>query len=309
MIDLQRLETFIYAAEYLSFSDAAKRLNLTQPTVSYHIKALEKELGVGLFIWSGGSQLQLTEAGRMLLPCARKLLHQSNQIQDMISSYQDGIMGYLRFACSTTTGKYILPQLAARFCQRYPGVMVSIMRCISGDVSRHLLNNEANLGVVSHEVQNEHIEYQHFFDDSITLIVPKNHPWVKRERIDPDELLKEPMIIREPTSGTLRILMSELAKHDIGLDDLNIFMEIANAEAIVWAVAAGYAVSFVSTLAATYPLELGTVAKVQVSGFNLQRKVYMIRKRLEEPHRPQEAFWSFIRNPDNSDLLKLAEER
>jgi DNA-binding transcriptional LysR family regulator len=307
MIDFQKLETFIYAAEYLSFSDAARHLNLTQPTVSYHIKMLEKELGVELFIWGGGSQLQLTEAGRMLFPCARRLLHQSNEIQDMISSYQDGIMGHLRFACSTTAGKYILPQLAARFCKRYPGIQVSILRCVSGDVARHLLDNEANLGIVSHETQDEHIEYQHFFDDSIALIVPKNHPWAKLEAIEPDDLLKQPMIMREPSSGTRRMLLSELAQHDIGLDDLNVFMEIGNAEAIVWAVAAGHAVSFVSTLAITFPLELGQVVKVPVSGVDLRRKIYMIRKSLEEPHRPQEAFWSFIRSPENTDLLKMAE--
>ena len=64
MIDTQKLKIFIYAAEYLSFSKAAIQLNLSQPTVSYHIKALEKELGVGLFNWSG-SQLQLTEAGQI----------------------------------------------------------------------------------------------------------------------------------------------------------------------------------------------------------------------------------------------------
>jgi DNA-binding transcriptional LysR family regulator len=306
MIDFQKLETFIYAAEYLSFSDAARHLNLTQPTVSYHIQMLQKELGVDLFTWGGGSQLQLTEAGRMLFPCARRLLHQSNEIQDLISSYQNGIMGQLRFACSTTTGKYILPQLAARFCRRFPGIQVSIMRCVSGDVAMHLLNNEANLGIVSYETQDEYFEYQHFFDDAISLIVPKDHPWAKVGVIEPDDLLKQPMIMREPTSGTRRILLSQLAQHDISLDDLNVFMQIGNAEAIVWSVAAGHAISFVSTLAITFPLQLGLVIKVQVSDLNLHRKIYMIRKSLEEPHRPQEAFWSFIRSPDNADLLKLA---
>ena len=55
-------------------------------------------------------------------------------------------------------------------------------------------------------------------------------------------------------------------------------------------------------------LELGQVAKVKISGLNLSRVIFMIRKRLETPHRPQEVFWSFIRSPENADLLKLAEE-
>jgi DNA-binding transcriptional LysR family regulator len=307
MIDVQRLETFIFAAEYLSFSEAAKQLNLTQPTVSYHIKALEKELGVELFIWSGGSHLHMTEAARMLLPWARRLLNQSNEIQEMVASFQEGVVGQLRFACSTTAGKYILPQLAARFRRRYPGIRVSIMRCVSGGVTDILLNNEANLGVVSFEVDDSHIERQEFFNDSITLIAPKNHPWVDRKSIEPEEIINEPLIIREPTSGTRKVMLTELAKYDISLDDLNIFMELGNAEAIVRTVAAGYGISFVSTLATAFPLELGQVVKVQISGMNLRRKIFMIRKRLEEPHRPQEVFWSFIRNPDNADLLRMAE--
>lgn len=306
MIDIIKLETFIYAAQSLSFSEAAKQLNLAQPTISYQIKALEKELGVSLFLRSG-SHLQLTEAGRLLLPRARQIFHQSNEMEDLLASLQDGVVGELRIACSTTAGKYILPQLAARFCQRYPGIRIRILRCTSGDVTEHLLGNEANLGVVSYEIQEENIEYQEFFDDMINLIVPKDHPWAMRRVIEPEELINEPLIIREPTSGTRRMMLSQLAKYDIGLDDLNIFMELGSAEATVRTVATGYAVSFVSTLASACPLERGNVIEVQVKGFDMRRKIFMIRKRLESPHRAQEVFWSFVHNPLNVDVLKQAE--
>jgi DNA-binding transcriptional LysR family regulator len=306
MIDIVKLETFIYAAESLSFSESAKQLNLSQPTVSYHVKELEKELGVTLFVRTG-SRLQLTEAGRLLLPRARNLFHQSNEMEELLSSLQDGVVGDLRIACSTTTGKYILPQLAARFCQRYPGIRVSILRCTSDDVAANILGKEANLGVVSFEVQDENLEYQEFFEDVISLIVPSDHPWALRRAIEPEELIHEPLIMREASSGTRRVLLSELAKHDIGLDDLNIFMELGNAEAIVRTVAAGYAVSFVSTLASACPLERGQVVNVEVLGMNMRRKVYMVRKRLEETHRAQDAFWSFVHNPINLDVIKQAE--
>ena len=171
----------------------------------------------------------------------------------------------------------------------------------------HLLENEANLGVVSFEIQEENIEYQEFFDDSISLIVPQNHPWALRRVIDPEELITEPIIIREATSGTQRMMLSQMAKFDIGLDDLNIFMELGSAEAIVRTVATGYAVSFVSTLASACPLERGQVVEVQVKGFEMRRKVFMIRKRLDVPHRAQEVFWSFVHNPVNLDVLKQAE--
>jgi DNA-binding transcriptional LysR family regulator len=304
--DLVKLKSFLHAAENLSFSEVAKHLHLSQPTVSHHIKSLEKDLGVELFTRSG-SNIKLTEAGRLLLPWARKLIRQSIEMQEMMASLQQKIVGHLRLACSTTAGKYILPQLAARFCQRYPGVRVSILTCTPEHVVPRLLEGEANLGVVSHEFYGDGLECQEFLKDSITLIVPANHPWAFRRSIEPEDLLEEPMIIREPTSGTRRVLLAELAQHDITLDDLNIFLEVGNAEATVRTVAAGFGVSFVSTLATACPLERGYVVEVPVAGLELQRTIYMIRRSLDEPNRPQEVFWAFVHDPSNADLLQLAE--
>jgi DNA-binding transcriptional LysR family regulator len=305
--DLIKLKSFLHTAENLSFSDAAKHLHLTQPTVSHHIKSLERDLGVELFTRSG-SNIRLTEAGRLLLPWAHKLIRQSIEMQEMMASLQQKIVGHLRIACSTTAGKYILPLLAARFSHRYPGIRVSILTCTPEHIVPRLLEEEANLGVVSsYEICGNELECQEFFSDSISLIVPTNHPWAVRQTIEPDDLLSEPMIIREPTSGTRRVMLTQLAQHDITLDDLNIFLELGNAEAIVRTVAAGFGVSFVSTLATACPLERGNVVEVPVAGLEFRRTIYMIRRGLEVPNRPQEAFWGFVHDPANADLLRLPE--
>jgi DNA-binding transcriptional LysR family regulator len=224
MLDLQKIETFLCAAENLNLSEAAKQLHLSQPTVSHHIRMLEQELGAELFERSN-TGLRLTEAGRLMLPWARRLLHDTANLQSMMSSIQD-VAGELRIACSTTAGKYILPQLAARFRQRHPGIWVSIPACASEKVALDLLDGDAHLGVMSREVNNLNLEVQEFFHDTIVLIVPAQHCWAKRVSIEPSELLEEPLIMREPTSGTRRVMLEELAKHDISLEDLNIFMEI-----------------------------------------------------------------------------------
>jgi DNA-binding transcriptional LysR family regulator len=88
---------------------------------------------------------------------------------------------------------------------------------------------------------------------------------------------------------------------------LNVSLELGNAEAIVRTVAAGYGISFVSTLATACPLERGNVVDIAVEGLSLHRKVYMVRQRLSDPPRPRDAFWSFIHDPSNADILKLAE--
>ena len=306
MIDIPKIETFLAASESLSLSETAKRLHLSQPAVSHQIKVLEQELGVTLFARSN-TGLQLTEAGRLMLPWARRLLHDTNDLREMMASLKGNIVGELRIACSTTAGKYILPQLAVRFCQQYPGIKVRILACGPEQVTLGLLDGAAHIGVVSSEVDDKCLELQEFFRDTITLIVPANHRWAMRKVIEPAEILEEKVIMREETSGTRRVVLTELAKHDISLDDLDVFLELGNAEAIVRTVASGYGISFVSSLASACPLERGNVIDLPVNGLELQRKVYMVRKRISDPHRPRDVFWGFIHDPSNADLLKLAE--
>jgi len=306
MIDTLRLQVFLAVADLHGFSEAAKHLNLSQPTVSYHIKKLETDLNCELFERTS-AHFRLTEAGRLLLPRARKLLHEMNSTEQLMTALGSEIAGEVRIACSTTTGKYILPLFAARFHQKHPSVNVMILSCTPEHVVPQLLVNDADLGVVSYDSCGGDYECQPFFTDHIILIAPRDHPFASRPSIDPAELLTPPHIIREASAGTRRVLLAELGKHDIALEDMNIFLELGNAEAIVNTVEAGFGVSFVSQLAARWVLQLGTVVHVPVLGFDLYHRIYMIRHYMRASHRAADAFWGFVHYPENADLLRLAE--
>jgi len=305
MVDLLRIKTFLHAAENLNFSETARILHLTQPTVSHHIKNLEGELSVELFERQGAA-IKLTAAGRLLVPWARKILQSSIEMQEIMESLKEGIAGNLAIACSTTAGKYVLPQLAARFAFRHPKIQITLLRCSPETVIPNMLDGVANLGVISYEIRDKEMELQKFFQDSISIIVPQNHPFMSRSQILPEDLLGEPIIMREETSGTRKIILSELAQHDISLEDLNIFMQIGNAEAIVRTVAAGYGISFVSKLASAPQIEKGNVVAVPIEGINLVRTIYMVRKRMGTSNRPQDAFWSFVHDASNQDIIEMA---
>lgn len=305
-MDLVKLKSFLYAAEQLNFSEAAKRLHLTQPTISHHIKILEHELGTELFDRSG-AKLRLTEAGRLLLPSARNIIKQCGEVKEMMTSLDNEVVGELSIACSTTAGKYILPLLVARFCERYPGIRVNILACTPPHIVPRLLEGDANLGVVSSEIVGDGTESQVFFNDYITLIAPANHAWSVRPFISPEDLLGERLITREAGSGTRQMMLEELAKYDIALDDLNVLMTLGNTEAIVHTVGAGYGVAFVSQLAAECCLKEGKIIEVPIPALELKRGIYMVRPKIDNPHRAQEVFWSFIHDPENDDLIRLAE--
>jgi DNA-binding transcriptional LysR family regulator len=306
MLDINRLNVFIQVAATQNCSEAAKRLHLSQPTVSKHIQNLEAELNVKLFDREG-AHFRITNQGMTLLPWARKIVRQSTQVQEMMQSMQESISGQLRIACTTTAGKYLLPQLAARFRQKYPGVQIFIQPCIKETMNARLLEEDADLGVVSSEVMEDDLECQYFFTDHISFILSKEHPLSKRESIEPSELLDVPIILREPSSGTRRVLQSELAKHDISFDEMNVLMEVGNAEAIVLAVAGNLGVSFVSRLASAYPRAWGSIVDVPVEGLNLERRINIARRKLSHPNLVRDAFWAFIHSSENKDILALPE--
>jgi LysR family transcriptional regulator, low CO2-responsive transcriptional regulator len=242
------------------------------------------------------------------VPRARKLLCQTCDLKQVMESLREEVAGVIRIACSTTAGKYVLPQVAARFCQRHPDVWVSILRCTAGYVVPQLLEAEADLGVVSREICGPDLECQPFFVDPIILITAANHAWANVASIEPSELLGQPFLIREPTSGTRRVMLTELAKHDITLDHMNLVMELGSAEAIVRTVEAGHGVSFVSRLAADWAIRLGAVIEVPVAGICLSRPIYMVRKIICERKRAVDSFWGWVHHPLNADLLQLALE-
>jgi DNA-binding transcriptional LysR family regulator len=305
-MDTEKIQTFLYAAENLSFSEAAKLLHLSQPSVSHQIKTLEQELGVSLFSRSS-TGLELTESGRVLLPWARRFLHDAASLKEVMTSLDEEVVGELRISCSTTAGKYVLPQIVARFCRRYPGIRARILTCRPERATLDLLEGEAHIGVLSTELNNPNFESQHFFNDNVLLIAPASHPWAKCATIEPQDLMDEPLILREPESGTRRAVLAELAKHDISLEDLHILMELGNAEAIVSTVAAGYGVSFVSGLAAVEEIKRGSLISVPVDDLSVMRSIFMIRKKSSSPHGPRDVFWSFVHAPENADLLALPE--
>ncbi len=108
MLDTHQLHVFLVAAETLSFTKTARRLHMSQPSVSQHIQTLERHFDKELFTRAGRS-IMLTDAGQALLPMAREIVNQSVSIEETMRSLDGEVHGHLLVGCSTTPGKYILP--------------------------------------------------------------------------------------------------------------------------------------------------------------------------------------------------------
>jgi DNA-binding transcriptional LysR family regulator len=119
-------------------------------------------------------------------------------------------------------------------------------------------------------------------------------------------LLDEPFIMREPTAGTYDVLVKGLTACGLSVDELQVVLTLANAEAIEMSVEAGIGVAFVSRLAAARGLALGRVVEVPVAGMALSRSIYMVRRQQGAGTPLQQAFWDFAYAPENEDIRRIA---
>ena len=301
MLNLDCLKIFLAVAEYGSFSEAGRKLNFSQPAVSQTIQGLERELGVQLFVRQG--TVQLTEAGQVLLPMAQELLSSAQRVKQTMFSLQDEVIGEMTIGCSTASGKYLLPGMIASFRRQFPLVRINVLVSSRESVINKLLNGQVCLAISSKQEGQSDLEYHMFFTDTVILIVPAGHRWAHYGKIYPDDLLDEPIILREEAAGTREVLIDGLRQHDISADMLNVSMELGNAEAIEMAVEEGLGVAFVSRLAAARGLALGRVVEVAVEGMDLARPIHLVRNRRQPITRAQLEFWDFVKKFRHEDKV------
>lgn len=297
MFDWQGLEVFVAAARTENFSTAALELNLSQPAVSQRIQALERQLGVSLFERQG-RRVFLSEAGAYLLPMAQDLIRRGRRLEETMHSLSGQVVGHLVLGCSTTSGKYILPGLLARFCQDHPAVSATIRVGSRNRILELLRTRGVHVGFTSAPIEQRDITYHRFCDDAVVLLAPSSHPWTHRSAIRPEELLQEKLILREDSSGTYHAMMRGLAPYGITASELQTVMTVGNSEAIIMAVEEGIGVGFVPRLSASRCLQAGRVNVVPIEGVTMTHTIWLAENTDEPATAAQMEFLKMLRNEE-----------
>ena len=303
MLDAHQLNVFLTAARTLNFTAAARQLHMTQPSVSQHIQALEQHFDLQLFVRSG-RHLRLTDAGEALLPMAQEMVSVSQSIDNKMESLKGDVYGRLIVGCSTTVGKYVLPFLLASFMQQHPKVEASCYVTPRKMAVQMLCDGEVHVALASAQELNPNLQFCKFITDRVNLIVPLNHPWAKREWIEPEELLNANFIWREEGSGTRFVAEEKLREHGIGITQLKTTLTLGNSEAIALAVQEGIGVGFVSQIIIARLVD-GKVAPVKVRGLDIEQEIFIGRDANRLGTTAQTAFWEFVTDPHNPVFEKF----
>lgn len=291
-MNIEHLKTFKELARLGSFSEAAKKLHVSQPAVSFQVQRLEQELGVQLIDRSQRTAA-LTEAGKRLLQFAEAVEEQREKLQHDLERMQDEITGELRIAASTIPGEYILPGMLAKFKKIHPAVMIQVDVSDSIAVINGVRDNIYEAGFCGVAPEGKDLAYFKIASDEIVLLVPAEHPFAVKAEIALAELEGEPFIFREATSGTQRSLENLFGKAGFDYDKLKPQLVLGSTQAVIMAVASGAGMAFVSSLAIKNGCSL-SVKQVPVRGLRMDRDFYYIYRREKTASRVYEEFRNFV---------------
>ncbi len=292
MLDNYRVQVFRAVAEQASFRRAAEQLHLSQPSVSQHVRQLEEELGVKL-LERGGSGVEITPAGEVVLGFARKASRLSQEVFAALARLEGQPGGELKLAASTTVAQYVLPRMLGLFVKENPRIRLSLRSGNTERVTDWVAAGEAELGIIEGPATRKEVAVERFLEDRLVLIVARGHAWAGRQPVALEALAAAPLLMREQGSGTRRVIERALRKAGIRLRQLNIAMELDSTEAIVAGVEAGLGVGFVSEWAIRKELRLGTLAVAEVAQLEIRRSFSLIRLPGPAPAGVVAAFRSF----------------
>jgi DNA-binding transcriptional LysR family regulator len=291
-VTLRQLRTFKTVADLKSFSLAAQRLRLSQPSVSYQVKELEEALGLPL-LDRLGKRVHLTEAGTVLYSYARRTLDVLDEAGLALEEMRGIKRGNLRVGASTTVGIYLLPAALGAFKKLHPGLVISLEIGTRARVQEQVLNNELDLAVVGPALKDADLAILPFVSDELVVVAPAGHKFAGTQGLALKDLEDQPFIMREPASGSRWSL--EKAARKAGAK-LTVAMELGSNGAIKHAVESGLGLAVLSRYACALELSSGRLVELDVSGFPIRRDWHIVHLRRRRLPASVKAFIEFLKD-------------
>lgn len=293
-MDLWHLTIFKKIVETRGFSSAAREINLTQPTVSSHMKELENHFNCQLVDRIGKATVP-TKAGELLYAYTNQLLSLYEETETAMAEFLGNIRGRLAIGGSTIPAGYILPKLIGSFLEQYKNVQISLNSGDTEQIILDILEYRLELGVVGAQTDRKRISQAKLVHDDMRLVVPANHKWAKKTHIELDQLFDEPFIMRESGSGTLKSLQNSLSKLGKTPRALNGVAEFGSTASVIQGIKNGVGVSILSPIAVADELSSGTLKALTVKGLDLSRYFYLTTHRNRTPSPLCDAFIKFVK--------------
>ena len=295
-ITLHQMEALIRLVETGSFTRAAERMALSQPTMTKHIRNLEDAVGARV-VDRKSSGVSLTPEGRILYDYARRIARLREDARERIENLKIYESGHIFLSASTIPATYIIPRFLGLLKKSDPAIRVHIRMGDSEETIQTILGDQAEMGIVGKRSPDRRLKVEPLWQDRMVLAVPAGHSWAKRTSVSSAEIAAAPFVLRERGSGTRNALEECLAKQGgQPLDSFNVTCEMGSSEAVKEAVLAGLGVSVLSIHAIERELSQGLLAAVPVEDCAIERRFYLIYRKQFRPMKHHRQFLARIRN-------------
>ncbi|WP_053219990.1 LysR family transcriptional regulator [Virgibacillus senegalensis] len=195
------LRTFITVAETKNFTKTAEKLHISQPSVSLHIKNLEKEFQTELFVRTP-KQFHITPTGDLLYHRARQIVQIYEQTKQDILAHHHAIQGELKVGASFTIGEYILPGLLVDLQKQFPNLELQITIGNTEEIVKSVRDLKVDVGLIEGQTNEKELTVEPFKEDRLCIVAGTDHPLARKDKVTIHDLQNQIWITREIGSGT-----------------------------------------------------------------------------------------------------------
>ena len=294
-MDFKQIEAFVNVVRYKSFSKAADATFFTQPTISTHIRNLEKELGVKL-LDRKSRIVEMTPQGSKFYKYAVEMINARAQAFDALNDTSENIGGILEIQTSSIPSVTFLPDLLSGFRITHPGIQYYVSVSDTQTVIDNITERIGEIGFIGDKISSPSIECTKVAVDKSVLIAPVNYDITSTIKLS--DVIQYPFIWRETGSATRRAFEQAALRAGFEKEEFEVAALVDDMDTIIRSVEAGLGVAIISEKIAS---SLGSrVNAADIEGFNEDRVFYMISLKSASFSPAAEAFNEYVKSQMNN---------
>lgn len=274
---ITKFKVFYWLEHFKKITAVANYLHIKQPTVSFHLKSLEKQYGVKLFYTSKGHYV-LTEAGYAFYHYVKNILQQYDMLESTMTRYREGQLGLLKIGSSSVPAADLIPNVFHSFLTTHPQVQLSLEVATAPKIEQLIINHTLDCAIImqSSSFKNDSIISLHLGEDEIVVAFPPEHPFSEIKQFHAYHLENEIIIIHKYTSSTKRLMDRWLFNEDIQFKQT---IELDSVQTIKTFLQLGSYVTLISKRAIQREIEQGKLKFHALPTHLAKRELSFIRHR------------------------------
>ncbi|MFD2627490.1 LysR family transcriptional regulator [Oceanobacillus kapialis] len=266
------LKTFITLADVGNFTRTSEALHISQPSVSLHIKNLEKEFQTELFVRSPKS-VQITPTGKILYDRAKQIIAMYEQTQEDIAAHHQSIQGQLKIGASFSIGEYILPVFLQQLQRDFPALELEVVIGNTEEIVEQVRLFQVDVGLIEGQSNDKELSVHPFMKDELSIICSTDHELAGKSPISINELHGQTWITREDGSGTREYLNHVIRSNGLTVKSM---LTISSNQGIKESVMRGMGLSLLSRSVISREKEHGSLVALEVDDVHFTRTLSYI---------------------------------